>query len=260
MRLNEARAPTDEQLKEKILSDYRNGIKPKALSEKNGISINTIKSWIKREKAKQENEKKGASQIKKGAPPKRKKGAPIGNKNAQGAGAPERNKNAEKHGFYSKYLPEEVITIIKDIEEKEPLEILWENIQISYAAILRAQKIMYVSGKEEMIKEIKKISKGDKKNEVEWEFQFSWDRQSTFLTAQSRAMAELRSQIKQYDDMLHANWENVTEEQKARISKIKAETERIQTENNSSNGNDIVDDWIATVVGEIPESEKGDSQ
>lgn len=236
---------------------YRSGMKLVEIAQKLGVPDGTVRRWKSTQKweitvkEKSERSEKKKTNV-------RKLGAPIGNRNAQGAGAPKQNRNAEKHGFYSKYLPKEVVTIIKDIEEKEPLEILWENIQISYAAILRAQRIMYVSNKEEMIKEVKKISKGDKKNEVEWEFQFSWDRQSTFLTAQSRAMAELRSQIKQYDDMIHANWEYVTEEQKARISKIKAETERLQTENN--NENDIVDNWIATAMNEVSKTEKDESE
>lgn len=37
--------------------------------------------------------------------------------------------------------------------------------------------------------------------EAEHEFQFSWDLHATFLTAQSRAMSELRSQIKQFIDL-----------------------------------------------------------
>src|SRR5690554_4493567 len=57
------------------------------------------------------------------------------------------NKNAEKHGFFSKYLPEETMDIIQEIKEKDPLDILWENIQIQYAAIIRSQKIMYVKDK-----------------------------------------------------------------------------------------------------------------
>lgn len=253
-----ARARSPNSIKGEKL--YRSGMKLVDIAKELGVPDGTVRRWKSTQKwENSKNDKSERSEKKKVKV--RKSGAPKGNKNAQGAGAPEWNKNAEKHGFYSKYLPAEVFDIIKDIEEKDPLEILWENIQISYAAILRAQKIMYVSNKEEMIKEVKKISKSDKKEETEWEFQFSWDRQSNFLTAQSRAMAELRSQIKQYDDMIHANWENVTEEQKARISKIKAETEKIQTENNkSNNGNDIVDDWITTIMGKVSKTEKGESE
>ena len=48
--------------------------------------------------------------------------------------------------------------------------------------------------------------------------QHEWKKQESFLQAQARAQGELRSLIKQYDDMLHKNWELATEEQKARIS------------------------------------------
>ncbi|EQI85142.1 hypothetical protein QQM_3199, partial [Clostridioides difficile P2] len=75
----------------------------------------------------------------------------------------------------------------------------WEQITIQYAAIIRAQKIMYVKDKEEMIKELKKM-KDRKWEKIEYEFQFAWDRQASFLNAQSRAMSELRSLIKQYDE------------------------------------------------------------
>lgn len=149
------------------------------------------------------------------------------------AGAPLGNKNAETHGFFSKYLPEETFSIIQEIEQKNPLDIIWENIQIAYAAILRSQNIMYVKDKNEMIKElrkskIKKSSRSTEKTdsesseeEFEYEFQFAWDRQATFLNAQARAQSELRSLIKQYDDMLNKNWELATEEQKARIAVLK---------------------------------------
>ena len=42
--------------------------------------------------------------------------------------------------------------------------------------------------------------------------------------------------IKQYDDMLHADWESASEEQKARIEQIKANTERLRT--NRSDGSE----------------------
>ncbi len=85
-----------------------------------------------------------------------KKGAPLNNKNAVGHGAPAKNKNAEKHGFFSKYLPEETLGIMEEIETKKPLDILWDQIMLQYAAIIRAQRIMHVESKEEMIKELKK--------------------------------------------------------------------------------------------------------
>ncbi len=103
--MNETSAPTNEEIRAQVLEDYQNGEKPKALAEKTGISINTIKSWIKRDKARKASAGKDAPQSKKGASPNKKKGAPVGNKNAKGnrgGAAPLRNHNAEKHGAYSK--------------------------------------------------------------------------------------------------------------------------------------------------------------
>lgn len=135
------------------------------------------------------------------------------------------NKNAEKHGFFSKYLPEDTLNILQEIQERDPIDLLWDNIQIQYAAIIRSQRIMYVKDKEEMIKELKKKkeygSESVSSSEIEYEFQFAWDRQATFLTAQSRAMAELRNMITRYDELLKS--ELATEEQKLRIEKLKKE-------------------------------------
>ncbi|WP_077717970.1 phage terminase small subunit, partial [Clostridioides difficile] len=178
-----------QDVKEKVKQDYIKGMKQKEISAKYDISLNTLKSWIKRYN--------WASEKKKGAP-KNKRGAPIGNKNATG---PPGNKNAEKFGFFSKYLPEETRELIQEISIKDKFDILWEQITIQYAAIIRAQKIMYVKDKEEMIKELKKHESTENGEKIEYEFQFAWDRQASFLNAQSRAMSELRSLIKQYDEM-----------------------------------------------------------
>ena len=74
-----------------------NGMKYKDICDKYDISVNTLKSWIKRYKwsdEKKNNTKKGAH--------KKRKGAPLNNKNALGndGGAPEGNLNAIKHGAY----------------------------------------------------------------------------------------------------------------------------------------------------------------
>lgn len=161
----------------------------------------------------------------------KRRGAPKGNKNAVGnkggLGGPLRNKKAEKHGFFSKYLPEETLEIVNEIKEMNYLDMLWENIMLHYAGILRAQRIMYVKNQEDMTKVLKKQKETSGVTtdswEKEYELQFAWDKQATFLNAQSRAMSELRNMIKQYDEMIYKNWDLATEEQKLRIAKLKGE-------------------------------------
>lgn len=150
-------------------------------------------------------------------------------------GGQPKNKNAEKFGFFSKYLPEETLELMENIVEKSQLDILWEQITIQYAAIIRAQRIMYVEDKDEMIKELKKEESSEYGQKLEYEFQFAWDRQATFLNAQSRAMSELRSLIKQYDTMVNANLDLVTEEQRLRIDKLRTEVKKLSGDNKDNN-------------------------
>ena len=190
-----------------------------------GISPGTVRGW--KNKDSWESQLNGTFHNNKERS-KKKKGGQPGNRNATG---PPGNKNAEKFGFFSKYMPEETLDLMKEISEKNQLDILWEQITIQYAAIIRAQRIMYVKNKEEMIKELKKEETSEYGQKIEYEFQFAWDRQATFLNAQSRAMGELRSLIKQYESMVNANWDLVTEEQKARLDLIKAQTNKLTGDN-----------------------------
>lgn len=192
--------------------DYLNGMKYKEIAEKYGVTINTVKSWKTRYKWSKDGKKSVHTKTGKVCTQKSR----LGNQNAAGHGAPEGNKNAEKYGFFSKYLPDETREIFSAIEEADPLDLLWHQIQLAYAAIIRAQKIAYVKDQED--KTVEKVE--EKKGKImgeKWEVQQAWDKQNEFLKAQARAQGELRSLIKQYDEMLHKNWDMATEEQRIRV-------------------------------------------
>lgn len=212
--------------------DYKDGMKYREIADKYNVSVNTVKSW----KTRKWNEK--------GVHTKKEKVCTQINRNR---GAPKKNKNAEKHGFFSKYLPEETFDIIQGIENKNPLDILWENIKLQYAAIIRAQRIMYVKSMDD--KTIEKIEErnGDSSYGEKWEVQQAWDKQANFLNAQSRAMKTLEGMIKQYDELLNKNWDLATEEQKARIAVLKAKT-------NTDDTGEVEDDgFIQALQGKVEE-------
>ena len=126
-----------------------------------------------------------------------KKGAQPGNKNASGHGAPKKNSNAEKHGLFRKYLPEETFSIIQEMENMTPLDMVWHSIQIQYVAIIRSQQIMYVTDKND--KTIEKVGTQDGNVIGEkWEVQQAWDKQANFLKAQSTAVTSLKNLVKDY--------------------------------------------------------------
>lgn len=236
------------------------------LADKHGIKYPTIKSRRQRQGWRKDAsiDAKDASAPTKDASKRKRAGPPLGNKNAVGHGAPKGNKNAVgndggapkgnsnavTHGFFRKFFPNDALEIMEQIETRSPIDLLWDNIVIQYTAIIRAQQIMFVQDKEEMIKELKKRkyeihNVGTKEEpmleemltEEEYEFQFSWDRHATFLNAQSRAMATLQSLIRQYEDMCNKGM--ATEEQRLRIEKLKGEILLIEQKANKDDDKPI---------------------
>lgn len=236
------RAPDPRVEEAKELFDQ--GMKLIDIAKQLSVSEGTVRSWKSRYKwgnATLQKKKRNAAKHRGGQP---------GNKNAVGHGAPKKNKNAEKHGFFSKYLPEETFSIIRDIDEQDPLDILWGNIQIAYAAIVRAQQIMYVRDQRDLTEE----HTGSFDNGDTYNYQQAWDKQATFLKAQARAQSELRSLIKQYDELLHRNWNLASEEQRTRIEHLRAKTEQIKG-NDQNPIEDKVRKLFDAIGGALDESE-----
>ncbi len=218
------------------------------IADELGVPEGTVRGW--KNKDKWEQNINGTFQKKKRNAQKKKQGAPKGNKNAAGHGAPSENKNAEKHGFFSKWLPPETLSIMQEIEEKTPADMLWDQIMIQYTAIIRAQRLMYVKDQQDLSKEITMKGEGI----TSWDVQQAWDKQSKFLQAQSRAMTTLNGMIKQYEEMCRNADEQkeIAEERLARIAKIKAETNRI-SETKAQTGGMTVSVVMSSEVAEYAE-------
>ena len=169
-----ARAP-DERIKQ-AKAMYLKGMKLDEIASQLNVSEGTVRSWKNRYRFDGSNAtlRKNNRNV-----AKKKHGGQPGNKNAVGHGAPKRNKNAEKFGFFSKYLPEETVSIIQEMPA-DPLDVLWDQIQIAYAAIIRAQQIMYVRNIDD--KTVEKMEEKDGNVIGErWEVQQAWDKQASFL-------------------------------------------------------------------------------
>lgn len=235
------------------------------IAAKLNVSAGTVRGWKSKDKwearlnrtfRSEEQSVPAPKERSKGGAPKGNKnaignrgGAPPGNQNAKGnrggPGGPFRNDKAVTHGFFRKFFPDRTLEIMEQFAERSPIDMLWDQIVIQYTAIISAQQIMFVESKEEMIKELKKrkyeivdTSTEDENSfeqvvtEEEFEFQFSWDRHATFLTAQTRAMAELRSSIRQFIDLANEDDERrmKLEQMQLTIDKTKADVEKATAE------------------------------
>lgn len=158
-----------------------------------------------------------------------------------------KNSNARTHGLFAKYLPDETLEIMDSINDINPIDILWTNIKMQFASIIRAQQIMYV----EDIENIDVFTTRKKKDEFgtdeQYEIHTSWDKQATFMNSLSRSMAELRNMLKQYIELSTHDDDRLLEVKRMQsiIDRNNAEIDRITKENTSDASPQItiVDEW-----------------
>ena len=213
--MGRARDPNRDKAFE-IYSENNGNIELIEIAERLGVSAGTVRGW--KSKDKWEPKIKGTFQKKNTERSKNPRGAPKGSKNALGHGAPKGNTNALKHGLFAKYLPQEIYEIAQELSEKQPIDILWENITLTYANLLHAQRILYVQDVDDTTSVlIATTAKGG----ASYEIHTSWDKQGKALAAMARAQSELKSMIKTYDELTRSPL--VTEEQRLRIDNLKAQ-------------------------------------
>lgn len=218
--MGRARDPNRDKAFE-IYSENNGNIELIEIAERLGVSAGTVRGW--KSKDKWEPKIKGTFQKKNTERSKNPRGAPKGSKNALGHGAPKGNTNALKHGLFAKYLPQEVYEIAQELSEKQPIDILWENITLTYANLLHAQRILYVQDVDDTTTMlIASTAKGG----ATYEVHASWDKQGKALAAMARAQAELKSMIKTYNELTRSPL--VTEEQRQRIELLKIKIESNQ--------------------------------
>lgn len=202
----------DEKIKKKVQILYEKGTTFKEISEQYKISAKTVRQWASKYKWVRQKGSKKSTETKRKA-----SGVCIGKL---------QNTNAVKHGLFSKYLPAETLELVGNIEMMSPLDILWENICLKYAAIIRAQKIMFV-------KDANDVTKRMTMNGTEatsYQYTEAYEKQASFLIAQSRAMGTLMSLIKQYDELCRSSL--ATDEQLLRIEKLKTEIAKTRESDN----------------------------
>lgn len=213
--MGRARDPNRDKAFE-IYSENNGNIELIEIAERLGVSAGTVRGW--KSKDGWEHKVKGTLQKKNTERSKNPRGAPKGNKNAVGHGAPKKNENAVTHGLRRRFLPEGISELVDEVRAMSPIDILWENITLTYANLLHAQRILYVQDVEDTTSVlIASTAKGG----ASYEIHTAWDKQGKALAAMARAQSELKSMIKTYDDLTRSPL--VTEEQRLRIDNLKAQ-------------------------------------
>jgi uncharacterized protein YjcR len=196
-------------------------LSPSEIADKLQISRSTIKTWKRRDNWDSDStlnpdsdSKRNPRAIKPGTEPFEPK-----------------NQKATIHGLFARYLPEETRDILEQLKDRSEADILYDQIRLAYAALIRAQQLMYVRDQKDIT--TTKVGESDGATCSEkWDVQLPWDKHASFLNAQAKAQASLNNMIKQYEEMSH--YELIAEEQRAKIEQIKATTKKLQEDQDST--------------------------
>lgn len=210
----------------------------KDLAEKHDVKDSTIRSRKNREKwqrnATGNNATQPATKSKSVATKKdvaKSKSTRAEQKNRSGNPSPvkkftERNSAALKHGLFSRYMPKETLEIMGMVAGADPADLIWMQVELQFAAIIRAQQIMFVEDKDDMAKEKSQEGWGDSGAD-KYEIQFAWDRQAVFMNAQTKAISELRASIKQFMELADS-----ADERRYKLELMQQQIEKLKREGN----------------------------
>lgn len=257
------RAPSDKRAEAEKL--FKKGMKLTDIAKKLDVPEGTVRSWKNRGKwnvksSKKDNCNVAKNEINSNATlQKKKRGGQQGNKNSVGhtSSVPKRNRNAETHGAYSKVywdtLDNEELGLVESMDDTEELQLIM-------------QLQMFAVRERRLMKSIKRYREMETENH-------GLSIKSVSRTKKLEDLANIESEIlgtEKYKKVTETNVTNteavinsimileaeLTRVQKAKtkaievLSKYRLEKVKIESE---SAGNDVVDDWIAGVLGEDKE-------
>ncbi len=223
------------------------------LAEKHGIKLGTLKSRKSREKWSRDATKKDTTkrvkvatksdndEVIQDAPPQKdgrlKKRS--GNPNPPNQFT-KRNRAAMIHGLRSKFLYDEQIEIMEALQDLDVVDQLWLQIELSFSAIIRAQKIMWVEDPFDHLKEVSSEMSGESIDKVDYKVIYAHERYESYIKAQTRAFAEHRNLVKQFMDLTTEDDERrlKLEQMQLNMEKTKTDIELSKIAIRKENGDD----------------------
>lgn len=188
------------------------------LAEKHGVKLNTLRSRRTRDKWKRIENPKPADEYK----PKKKPSEVVEIMKPEiVVNVPNTPtvRKPRKNSPWLKHIPFEVLDIMQDMEEVDPLDILYDQIRLQWSIIVRAQEIMFVEDKDDTTK----FKSASSMESDSWEIHAAWDKHGKFMTQITAAQKELRGLIKEFMTIAP-----VEDERRLRMAQIQASTELTQ--------------------------------
>ncbi|QIB26087.1 phage terminase small subunit [Caloranaerobacter azorensis] len=236
----------------KAEKDYLKGMKYKDIAKKYNVSLNTVKSWVRRYNWAEK--KKGAHKEDVCTPKKR--GAPKGNKNAignSGGGAPKGNKNAVTTGEFERLffsdLTNEEKELINSIEYDKKILLQHEIALLTVREKRILQRIEEAKNKTGGLS-IKDVT--TRKTEITGNLLSGKQKQNETIT-HALSTFELISRLEEALTRIQSKKIKCIDS----LNKIEIDEKRLQLEERKLTGeteqDKLVDEWIDSVLGDKDE-------
>lgn len=242
---------------------YRSGMKLVDIAKKMEVPESTVRRWKSTQKWDDKGKSKSERSEKKKASV-RKPGPPKGSKNAEGSGAPDGNKNALKHGGYSA-----VYWDVLSVEEREMIE----GTPDSEEALLMEQIQLFAVREHRLMKAINKYTEAKGGQYVSGVMSFEEKRKFKTPAEEESYKTAVQKKVKKGERLpgerhsiqtstgatidLVARLERELTSVQSKKTKAIESLIRLRIENRkldeAGKGNELVDDWIASIMGEDQE-------
>lgn len=148
-----------------------------------------------------------------------------------------RNEASVKHGFYRKWLPQDMLEIIEDTKDMTLADRLWFQIETKFASLIQLHKIMFVESKHDILNELSGYSSGEGGNGETYKVVYAFEQYAEYIKTEARLTAEWRNVVKQFLEL-----SDEYDERRMKLEQMQLNIEKTKTEIDKLNADISKDD------------------
>lgn len=230
-----------------IFKEHNGDITNRKIAEMLGVSEKTIGSWKSKSKDDWNGKLNGVLQTNERSTPKNNASWKVDGQRVEKEKQPyrsnpknqftKRNEASVKHGFYRKWLPQDMLEIIEDTKGMTLADRLWFQIETKFASLIQLHKIMFVENRDDTLNEIDMVSDGEDGGMERRKVVYAFEQYAEYIKTEARLTAEWRNVVKQFLEL-----SDEYDERRMKLEQMQLNIEKTKTEIDKLNADISKDD------------------